>query len=210
MQWMKIYCISFSLYTAGIDFIAPEQISITLTTSSESDCVMIMTIFDDYKTSMDKQFQILMQPSANTEPDLPVVYMPDTTNITITNRTSTILSLKMDYYAGTLTYFIIVPLPTITPSEKNVSVGNTTGFQINASFPVMKFQWLYNNMSIVDEERYSGVTINNLTVMNISKDDAGYYSCNVMTEFGLTVTSQQAQLQVCKYYKIAVINLIVP
>ena len=104
----------------------------------------------------------------------------------------------MDYYAGVLTYFI-VPLPTIMPSEKNVSTVGTTGFQVNVSFPVMKFQWLYNNMSIVEEERYSGVTTNNLTVMNIAKSDAGYYSCNVTTEFGLTVTSQQAQLQVCKY-----------
>ena len=102
---MKIYCVSFSLYTAGIDFIAPKQMSITLTPSSESYCVMIMTIFDDYQTSMDKQFQIeiLMQPSASTEPDSAVVYMPDTTDITITNRTSTII-IKFNYYAGILTY----------------------------------------------------------------------------------------------------------
>ena len=191
-------CVSFSLYTAGIDFIAPEQMSITLTTSSESDCVMIRTAFDD-QTSMDKQFQIMMQPSASTEPDSPI-YMPSTTNITITNRSSTILSLKMDFYAGALTYFIIVPLPTIMPLEKKVSTGGRTGFQVNISFPVMKFQWLYNNMSIIDEEmRYSGIKTNNLIVMNIEKGDAGSYSCNVTTEFGLTVTSQQAQLQVCKY-----------
>ena len=102
---MKIYCVSISLYTAGIDFIAPEQMNITLTTSSESDCVMIMTVFDDYQTSMDKQFQILMQPSASTEPDSPI-YTPNITNITITNRMSTILllSLKMDYYAGVLLF----------------------------------------------------------------------------------------------------------
>ena len=80
-----------------------------------------------------------------------------------------------------------------------MSIGNTIGFQINVSFPVMKFQWLHNNTSIVGEERYSGVTTNNLTVMNISKDDAGSYSCNVTSEFGLTVTSQQARLRVCKY-----------
>ena len=193
----EIYCVSFSLYTAGINFITPEQMSITLTASSESDCVMIMTVFDEYQISMDKQFQILMQPSASTESDT-VVYMPDTTNITITNRTSTILSLKHGLLCWSLTYFI-VPLPTIMPSEKKVSTGGTTGFQVNVNFPAMKFQWLYNNMSIVEEERYSGITTNNLTVMNITKGDAGYYSCNVTTEFGLTVTSQQAQLQVCKY-----------
>ena len=86
------------------------------------------------------------------------------------------------------------------PSEKRVSTGNTTGFQINTSFLVMKFLWLHNNTSIADnEEKYSGVTTNNLTIMNISKGDAGNYSCNVTTEFGLNVTSQQAQLQVCKY-----------
>ena len=55
-------------------------------------------------------------------------------------------------------------------------------------------------MSIADnEEKYSGVTTKNLTIMNITKGDAGNYSCNVTTEFGLTVTLQQARLQVCKY-----------
>ena len=55
---------------------------------------MIMTVFDD-QTNMEKQFQIMMQPSASTdsEPNSSVVYMPDTTNITITNRTSTIIKL---------------------------------------------------------------------------------------------------------------------
>ena len=108
----------------------------------------------------------------------------------------------MDYtnYAGVLTYFIIVPLPTIMPLEKKVTTGGTTGFQIITSFLFRNFQWLYNNMNISEIEiKYSGVKTNNLTVMNIAKSDAGYYSCNVTTEFGLTVTSQQARLQVCKY-----------
>jgi hypothetical protein len=75
------------LYAAGIDFNALEQMSITLTGSSESGCVMITTVFDG-QTNMDKQFQILLQqPSASTEPN-PPIYMPNTTNIIITNRTS--------------------------------------------------------------------------------------------------------------------------
>ena len=85
------------------------------------------------------------------------------------------------------------------PSEKNVSTGRTTGFQIITSFPFRNFQWLHNMSIANNEEKYSGARTRNLTIMSISKDDAGSYSCNVMTEFGLTVTSQQAQLQVCKY-----------
>ena len=190
----EIYCVSFSLYTAGIEVNAPEQMSITLTSSSESDCVVIMTVFDDYQTSMDKQFQI----SASIEPDSAVVYMPHTTDITITNRTSTII-IKFNCYAGVLTYFI-VPRPTIMPSEKNVSTGSTTGFQIITSFEFRNFQWLHNNINITEiEMKYSGIKTNSLTVMNIANSDAGSYSCNVTTEFGLTVTSQQARLQVCKY-----------
>ena len=107
---MNEYLLYF-LNTAGINFIPPNQMSITLnqmrnsgSSSSESDCVMIKTAFDD-QTNMDKQFQILMQPLASTEPDSPV-YMPSTTSITITNRMCIILSIKMDYYAGALTYLL--------------------------------------------------------------------------------------------------------
>ena len=147
MLWMKIYCVSFSLYIAGIDFIAPEQMSITLTASSESDCVMIMTIFDDCQTNLDKQFQILMQLSASTEPDSAMVYMPDTTNITITNRKSTILSLKMDYHAGALTYFIIVVDLPAMPNITNVMASSTSitiTWDQNTTSDVIWYELRYN------------------------------------------------------------------
>ncbi len=77
----------------------------------------------------------------------------------------------------------------------------------------MKYQWQYNNMNILNiagEEKYIGITANNLTVVNISKDDAGTYSCIVTTEFGLDVPSQEAQLQVCKYEKMLSLGLCYP
>ncbi len=87
MKRMKVYCVS--LYTAGMDFNVLEQMSITLTGSSESGCAMITTVFDD-QTNAAKYFQILLrQPPASTEPN-PPLYMPNTTNIIITNRMSTI------------------------------------------------------------------------------------------------------------------------
>ena len=82
----------FYLYTAGIDFIAPELMSITLNDPFESDCVMIRTVFDDHQTGMDKQFQILIL-SISTESDSPI-YMPNVINITITDRMSTIYCHK--------------------------------------------------------------------------------------------------------------------
>ena len=86
------------------------------------------------------------------------------------------------------------------PLEERVSIGSSTGFQINASCPFKNFQWLHNSTNITNKEgKYFGVTTENLTVMNISKDDAGNYSCNVTTMFNLTITLQQARLQVCKY-----------
>ena len=85
---MNEYLLYF-LNTAGINFIPSNQMSITLLrNSSEFYCVMIMTVFDD-QTNMDKQFQIMMQPSTSTQSDSPI-YMPNITSITITNRTSTI------------------------------------------------------------------------------------------------------------------------
>ena len=83
---------------------------------------------------------------------------------------------------------------------EKVSTGkNATGFEISTSFPVnVGFQWQHNNMNIVDGEKYFGATTSNLTVVNITKNDGGNYSCIVTTTFGLNVSSQQAQLKVCK------------
>ena len=84
------------------------------------------------------------------------------------------------------------------PLEEKVSAGKSTGFKINTSFPVMKFQWQHNKMNITNGEKYSGAATNNLTIMDMEKADSGNYSCIVTTVFGLDVFSQQAQLKVCK------------
>ena len=76
---------------------------------------------------------------------------------------------------------------------EKVSTGKTARFEVNTSFPVnVTFQWQHNNMSITEVIRRI------LTVMNITKDDAGNYSCIVTTIFGLKVSSLHAQLKVCK------------
>ena len=68
----------------------PSNMRITLNNSTTRNCVIIVTKFDDY-SNMDKQFQVL--PSASAESD-PVIYMPDTTTITITNCMCTIILLR--------------------------------------------------------------------------------------------------------------------
>ena len=88
---MNATSLFFFVYNiAGADFIAPEKMSITLSAliESDQDCVMIMTVFDDL-TSMDKLFRVSMLLSASTESES-TIYMPSTTNITITNRGSAI------------------------------------------------------------------------------------------------------------------------
>ena len=85
------------------------------------------------------------------------------------------------------------------PSVERVSTGNTARFEVNTSFPVnVSFQWQHNNVNIADGVKYSGGTTSNLRVVNITKNDGGNYSCVVITAFGLNVSSQQAQLKVCK------------
>ena len=97
------------------------------------------------------------------------------------------------------------------PSETKVSTGKTAKFEVNASFPVEAFQWQHNNENISDGEKYFGTTASNLTIMNVGKDDGGNYSCIVTTEYGLDVSSQQAQLKVCKcenwcYFVLSMMN----
>ena len=98
--------------------------------------------------------------------------------------------------------YFAVPLPTIMPSEKKVSTGKTAEFEVNASFPVEVFQWQHNDRNISDGVKYSGTTASNLTILKIEKDDGGNYSCIVTTAYGLEVSSQKAQLEVCKCKKI--------
>ena len=85
---------------------------------------------------------------------------------------------------------------------KKLSIGKTAEFIVNTSFPTdVTFQWQHNNMNITGGEKCSeaGVNTSILTIVNISKSDGGNYSCIVTTVFGLKVSSQQAQLKVCKY-----------
>ena len=77
----------------GIDFAAPDpsNMRIMLSNSTTRNCVKIMTKFDDHSSNMDKQFQVLLPASAKSDP---VIYMPNTTNITITNCMCTIILLR--------------------------------------------------------------------------------------------------------------------
>ena len=86
----------------------------------------------------------------------------------------------------------------IIPSMIEVSTGQSSVFQVNVTFRGQAFQWQHNELNITDGDTYVGATMRNLTIMNISKVEEGSYSCIVVTEFGLPITSQQAQLKVCK------------
>ena len=58
---------------------------IVLNGSTSKDCVMIQTMYDDHPMNMERQFKVILSVSA--VPDS-IVYMPDMTTVTITNRMS--------------------------------------------------------------------------------------------------------------------------
>ena len=85
------------------------------------------------------------------------------------------------------------------PLLNKVTSGQNITFVVNATFSGELFRWQFNGSNITDGEEYSGITTNTLIITNIQQEDEGNYTCIVTTSFGVDVTSQPAQLQVCKY-----------
>ena len=77
----------------------------------------------------------------------------------------------------------------------NVTLGENVTFEVLANFGSenLEFQWQNKNTNI--SEGMSSV----LTVMNVTRRDAGNYSCIVSLPFGESITSKEAWLFVCKY-----------
>lgn len=74
---------------------------------------------------------------------------------------------------------------------EKVTSGNNAIFMVASNFS-STFQWQVNNTNLTGKE------MNSLTIMNVSEEDEGNYTCIVTTSFGVSIKSTVAQLFVCK------------
>ena len=80
----------------------------------------------------------------------------------------------------------------MTPAEVRVTAQGMTTFTVSEA-GASSYQWQFNGIDI------SGQTSQTLTLTNIMEADEGTYACIVMTSSGMVVTSESAELLVCKY-----------
>jgi hypothetical protein len=87
-----------------------------------------------------------------------------------------------------------VPAPEITtpPTNQVSCVGSSAGFslQVDAVGTELTFQWMHNNVNLVDETGHiSGSNTGSLVITNVTAADAGSYSCLITNPNGAALTS---------------------
>ena len=89
----------------------------------------------------------------------------------------------------------------MSPSEARVSTQPLEMVTFTVSeIPGSTYQWQSGGVDLATMSgKIAGATTRMLTVSNIVEADEGNYTCIVTTSFGLNVTSQSANLFVCKY-----------
>ncbi|HSW44352.1 MAG TPA: phosphodiester glycosidase family protein [Phycisphaerae bacterium] len=84
--------------------------------------------------------------------------------------------------------------PTITlhPSDKNVILGGSTTFTVQATsqYPVTGYQWQKNQANITNGGAYSGALTNTLAVSGATQSEAGNYRCVVSNQYGGTPSNE--------------------
>ncbi len=95
-----------------------------------------------------------------------------------------------------LTVQVVPRPPTITTQavSQTVATGVNASFQVTASGTApLAYQWQKNGVNLANGTKYSGVTSNPLTVVNVQTNDAGNFRVIVTNNFG-SATSLVASL----------------
>jgi PKD repeat protein len=75
----------------------------------------------------------------------------------------------------------ISPVVSVTnhPSSMVGCEGQTASFTVSSNLPAVNYLWTKNGQPLTNSTRITGVDQANLTIYNISTNDAGYYSCRI-------------------------------
>ncbi|TVR45656.1 MAG: hypothetical protein EA425_17915 [Puniceicoccaceae bacterium] len=89
------------------------------------------------------------------------------------------------------------PAITVTeqPEAKNVLIGGNASFSVEAIGPgTLSYLWRRNGVPLEDNARISGATTQNLSITDLTPDDAGNYSVLITNDLGDSVQSANALL----------------
>ena len=94
-------------------------------------------------------------------------------------------------------------------NQMNVVPGTDVMFTVVATGNNLTYQWQRDGVNLTDGARYSGTTTTTLTVMNVTEEDEGNFTC-VVTDDMDSITSNAAELTVrkCVYVYSCVCNLV--
>ena len=84
---------------------------------------------------------------------------------------------------------------TLIVTERNSAIFTMTEYDETHS---PSYEWFYDSVSISDStEKYTGQFTTSLTVMDVQKEDAGNYTCQMSVEG--TIGGATAELIVCEW-----------
>lgn len=91
---------------------------------------------------------------------------------------------------------VVPPQIIVQPSDQTVSLGSTVTFTVQVqSLEPVSYQWIKDQHPLEDNDRISGSNTSQLTISNVTVDDAGLYWVIVSTSEA-TITSREARVTV--------------
>ena len=169
----------------------PIDILLKINMSTTTMCVNISTTYDDNPMNMDEAFIVSL--SSND----PKVFIPEeSANTTVIIENSKLLNTGVIFKFSLL---IVLP-PDVEPMINKVTKGMNAVFSVKLSNATAsnKFQWQHN-----ENNYYNSTGIHawmmNLTIINVTELHEGNYTYIVtFSSFSGSITSNRAQLLVCK------------
>ena len=104
-----------------------------------------------------------------------------------------------------ISYYPVDP-PKLTqqPNSQSVLTGAETTFKVEATGDDLTFQWQKDGNNVHNDGNYSGTDTNTLKIQKVKKSDCGCYRCVIKSQVKMNgILSQEARLNVCKFYLIS-------
>ena len=193
------YELIFLYHTVSMDY-EPLSVNLTFSDNISNICVNVTTIFNADTNAMPFNVNLTTM-----EPTTAVILSPSATTINILDgRKFSIVShnlicqnlpdrksnLSLSFSPSTL---VVVPRITTPPmDQESIIPGSDVSFTVVAEGGALSYQWSRDGIEI------EGATQATLTLVGVTIEDEGTYSCFIYNRAGNTTTND-VSLTVCKY-----------
>jgi hypothetical protein len=186
--WLNQY---YTLFLGSGDY-TPIDMPLKINNMSTAiTCVNILTIYDENPMNMDETFVVSL---SSNDPKVFIAEESASTKVTIENSK---IALFLRSFGDSDFLHLVFP-PDVEPMINKVTQGMSAVFTVKLpnAITINGFQWQHNKNNIDSEEH---ALLMNLTIVNAAETDEGNYTCIVtFSSFEGSITSNRAQLLVCK------------